>query len=238
MKPRFLIIIGIIIVASVSIIFATSFLNDKNITVSDNTPEHLKRILEHCFGSKVFVGTVNLSYYNDTHSIDTVNCKWVAESEKNQSVMIETNSDTQKSFPYAILTFNFPYDGSFSESTRSVLTDHPTDAKLVVDVRIDKMTVGGWYGKGFFPMVENTEVQIYKQIWKQDGKIPAPELVCTFTHDSPTCTVEEMLEPYSYMNFKTKLILNDIINEDFEKYMEKYQTVSIALKTDYYLHEN
>ena len=61
---------------SVTTIFATNFLNDKNITVSDNTPEHLKGILEHCFGSKVFVGTVGLSYYNDTHSIDTVNCKW------------------------------------------------------------------------------------------------------------------------------------------------------------------
>lgn len=81
MKNRLLIIIGIIIVVSVTAIFATGFLNDKNITTSDNTPEHLKGILEHCFGSKVFVGTVSLSYYNDTHTIDTVNCKWI-ENEK------------------------------------------------------------------------------------------------------------------------------------------------------------
>ncbi len=73
-----MIIIGIIIaIGSVTTILTMNFSEDKNITVSDNTPEHLKGILEHCFGSKVFVGTVSLSYYNDTHTIDTVNCKWI-----------------------------------------------------------------------------------------------------------------------------------------------------------------
>jgi len=77
MKTRTLIIIGIIIVASVTAIFATSFLNDKNFIISDNTPEQLKTILRICTASNVFVGTVSFSYYNDTHTIDTVNCKWI-----------------------------------------------------------------------------------------------------------------------------------------------------------------
>ena len=77
MKTRLLIIIGIIIVASVTVIFATSFSNDKYITVSDNTPEQLKKVLRICTASNVFVGTLSFSYYNDTHKIDTVNCKWI-----------------------------------------------------------------------------------------------------------------------------------------------------------------
>ena len=77
MKTRLVIIVGIIIVASVTAIFATSFLNDKNFIISDNTPEQLKKILKHCTASNVFVGTVSFSYYNDTYTIDTVNCKWI-----------------------------------------------------------------------------------------------------------------------------------------------------------------
>lgn len=77
MKTRLLIIIGIIIViGSVTTIFAIDFLNDKNITVSDNTKAQLKAILEYCIDSKVLVGTVGLSYYNETHSIDTITCEW------------------------------------------------------------------------------------------------------------------------------------------------------------------
>ncbi len=80
MKTRLVIIIGIIIVASAATIFATNFLNDKNFTISDNTPEQLKTILRICTASNVFVGTVSFSYYNDTHKIDTVNCKWNKKS--------------------------------------------------------------------------------------------------------------------------------------------------------------
>ena len=44
--------------------------------VSDNTPEQLEAILEHCSDSKDLVDTVGLSYDNGTHTIDTINCKW------------------------------------------------------------------------------------------------------------------------------------------------------------------
>jgi hypothetical protein len=81
MKTMTLIIIGIVVVASITAIFTTDFLNDKKITASDNTPEQLRTILKHCIDSKIFVGTVSLSYYNDTHKINNVNCKWV-ENEK------------------------------------------------------------------------------------------------------------------------------------------------------------
>jgi hypothetical protein len=78
MKTRVLIIIGIIIaIGIVTMILTMNFSEDKNITVSDNTPEQLKTILRICTASNVFVGTVSFSYYNDTHTIDTVNCKWI-----------------------------------------------------------------------------------------------------------------------------------------------------------------
>ncbi len=151
---------------------------------------------------------------------------------------IRNHPDTLKAFPFAIFTFHFPYDGSFSGSSRSVLTEHENSGKLVVDIRIDAMSVGGWYGKGFFPIVEGTEVQLYKEIWKVDGKIPTPELFCHLTYDSPSCVFEEIMDANSYMTLKVKLILNDVINEDYEQYMDVYQSLGVKLKTDYYLYEN
>jgi len=45
-------------------------------TVSDNTPEQLEAILEYCIDSKDLIDTIGLSYYNSTHSIDTITCEW------------------------------------------------------------------------------------------------------------------------------------------------------------------
>lgn len=45
-------------------------------TTYDPNPEQLKAILEHCIDSKDLVDTEGLSYSNNTHYIDTVNCEW------------------------------------------------------------------------------------------------------------------------------------------------------------------
>ena len=40
--------------------------------------DQIKAILEYCIDSKDLVGTEELSYSNNTHYIDTVNCEWQA----------------------------------------------------------------------------------------------------------------------------------------------------------------
>ena len=45
-------------------------------TIYKSSDKQLEIILEYCIDSKDLIDTVGLSYYNDTHSIDTVNCKW------------------------------------------------------------------------------------------------------------------------------------------------------------------
>lgn len=45
-------------------------------TAYDPSSVQLDAILEHCIDSKDLVETIGLSYSNDTHYIDTVNCKW------------------------------------------------------------------------------------------------------------------------------------------------------------------
>lgn len=47
-------------------------------TSYDPSPVQLEAILEHCIDSKDLVETKGLSYSNDTHYIDTVNCQWQA----------------------------------------------------------------------------------------------------------------------------------------------------------------
>lgn len=77
MKSRLLIIIGILVVmASVTIILTMNFFDDKKTTILDNTPEQLKAVLGHCIDSKDLADVVGLSYYNDTHFIDTITCEW------------------------------------------------------------------------------------------------------------------------------------------------------------------
>jgi len=77
MKTRLLRIIGIIVVmGSVITILSMIFLDDKKTTVYDNTQEQLEAILEHCIDSKDLVDTIGLSYFNDTHFIDTITCEW------------------------------------------------------------------------------------------------------------------------------------------------------------------
>lgn len=50
---------------------------EKNTNTSyDPNPEQLKAILEYCIDSKDLVDTIGLSYSNDTHYIDTINCEW------------------------------------------------------------------------------------------------------------------------------------------------------------------
>ena len=53
-----------------------SIIDNPKTAVSDNTIAQLEAILEHCIDSKDLVDTVGLSYYNNTHSIDTVTCEW------------------------------------------------------------------------------------------------------------------------------------------------------------------
>ena len=77
MKTRLLLIIGILaVMTSVTTILTMNFLDDKKTTMFDNTPEQLKAILKHCIDSKDLVDTVGLSYFNDTHFIDTIACEW------------------------------------------------------------------------------------------------------------------------------------------------------------------
>jgi len=77
MKSRLLIIIGIIVVmGSVITILSMTFLDDKKTTVYDNTSEQLEAVLEYCIDSKDLVDTIGLSYFNDTHFIDTNTCNW------------------------------------------------------------------------------------------------------------------------------------------------------------------
>lgn len=47
-------------------------------TAYDPSPVQLDAILEHCIDSKDLVETTGLSYSNDTHYIDTINCEWQA----------------------------------------------------------------------------------------------------------------------------------------------------------------
>ncbi len=44
----------------------------------DSSSKQLESILEYCVDSKDFVDTKRLSYSNDTHYVDTVNCEWQA----------------------------------------------------------------------------------------------------------------------------------------------------------------
>jgi len=77
MKSRVLIIIGIVVaLGSLTTILAMNFLDDEKTTVSDTSPKQLEAILEYCIDSKVLVDTVGLSYYNNTHFIDTITCEW------------------------------------------------------------------------------------------------------------------------------------------------------------------
>ena len=77
MKTRLLIIIGIVVaLGSLTTILAMNFLDDEKTTVSDTSPKQLEAIMEYCIDSKVLVDTVGLSYYNDTHFIDTITCEW------------------------------------------------------------------------------------------------------------------------------------------------------------------
>ncbi|MGY5147907.1 MAG: hypothetical protein ACW9W4_07910 [Candidatus Nitrosopumilus sp. bin_7KS] len=50
--------------------------NERKTTVSDHTTVQLKAVLEYCIDSKDLVEMVGLSYYNETHFIDTITCEW------------------------------------------------------------------------------------------------------------------------------------------------------------------
>ena len=77
MKTRLLIIIGIIVaLVSMAMILAMNFLDDQKTTAYDSSIEQLEAILEYCIDSKDLVDTIGLAYHNNTHSIDTVTCKW------------------------------------------------------------------------------------------------------------------------------------------------------------------
>ena len=57
-------------------------------------PEQLDAILEYCIDSKDFGDTKGLSYSNETHYIDTINCEWQDLGMiKNNSKIIEPQND-------------------------------------------------------------------------------------------------------------------------------------------------
>lgn len=78
MKTRLLIMIGIVafvLVGIVSVITVMSFNANENV-VYDGSLQQLEAILSHCVDQKDLIDTAGLAYFNDTHRIDTVDCKW------------------------------------------------------------------------------------------------------------------------------------------------------------------